>query len=308
MLEKPLVSVIMNCFNGEAYLAEAIESVLAQTYENWEIILWDNQSTDSSPQIVKNYSDKRITYLRSNQFTSLGEARNEAIKVSRGELIAFLDVDDIWLPKKLELQVPLFNKSKVGIAICDTVFFNKRGDFKQLYKTDKPVTGNVFKELLRAYYISLETVIIRRSSLEKLTYWFDNRFSMIEEMDLLIRLSAICELAYVDEPLAKWRMHEKSWPFEKRSKFPLERRQLIETYSQIFPNFRTECAQEIAALERTIALEESIVHFEKKEMFMGRRKIKPFLFSNGKFTAFYILSYLPHKRFMGILKRRGLVV
>src|SRR5262245_45505527 len=100
----PLVSVIVNCFNGEEYLQEAIESVYAQTYNNWEIVLWDNASSDSSATIARTF-DGRLRYFRSEQHCSLGAAREKALNQTRGDLIAFLDTDDSWLPDKLERQV-----------------------------------------------------------------------------------------------------------------------------------------------------------------------------------------------------------
>ena len=110
----PLVSIIMNCHNGEKYLNEAICSVLSQTYENWELIFWDNQSTDKSSVIVQKYKDTRIQYFYAETYTRLGEARNHAIKKSQGEFIAFLDCDDLWMSTKLEKQIPLFSDTRVG--------------------------------------------------------------------------------------------------------------------------------------------------------------------------------------------------
>ena len=92
----PLVSVIMNCFNGETYLADSINSILNQTYENFEVIFWDNHSIDKSAIIYKSFKDKRLKYYYAKKFTSLYEARNLAIKKSKGKLIAFLDTDDLW--------------------------------------------------------------------------------------------------------------------------------------------------------------------------------------------------------------------
>ena len=91
-----LVSIIMNCHNGEMYLSEAVESVLSQTYRNWELIFWDNQSNDRSSEIIKSCIDPRIYYHYAKEFTTLGEARNLAISKSQGKFIAFLDADDIW--------------------------------------------------------------------------------------------------------------------------------------------------------------------------------------------------------------------
>src|SRR5437868_4501867 len=101
----PLVSVIMNCLNGEQFLRDAIDSVIAQTYANWEIVFWDNASTDASASIAQSYHDDRIRYFRGDSTVPLGHARNLAIQKSRGTFIAFLDCDDLWLPTKLEKQL-----------------------------------------------------------------------------------------------------------------------------------------------------------------------------------------------------------
>lgn len=304
---EPLVSIIMNCFNGERYLREAIDSALAQTYKNIEIVLWDNCSTDKSAEIVKSYSDPRVKYFLADEFTSLGEARNRAIKKSHGDFVAFLDVDDIWFPIKLEKQIPLFKNSKIGIVISDTIFFNEKGDFKQLYKITKPPVGNVFAELLSSYCVSLETLVVRKSFLDQMAYWFDPRFSMIEEMDFLLRLSKISEMDFVDEPLAKWRMHNQSWTYEKRSQFPIERKQMIETYSSLFPNFKIEYEKSIKSILKLAALEESIVSFQKGNIKELRNKIEPFIWKDKKYFLLYLISFAPKSFMRSILVKRGLI-
>ena len=99
--KKPLVSIIINCYNGEKYLREAIDSIYSQTYVNWEIIFWDNCSTDRSAEIAKSF-DHRLRYYCTVDTTPLGAARNLAIKKTKGKYIAFLDCDDLYLPEKLE--------------------------------------------------------------------------------------------------------------------------------------------------------------------------------------------------------------
>src|SRR3972149_5927289 len=89
----PLVSVIMNCYNGARYLREALASVLVQTFTDWEIVFWDNQSADESAAIFKSYSDRRFRYFLAPEHTVLGRARNLAVEQARGEWIAFLDCD-----------------------------------------------------------------------------------------------------------------------------------------------------------------------------------------------------------------------
>ena len=98
-IKKPLVSIIMNCFNGEKFLKKSLQSVLVQTFKNWELIFFDNRSTDKSLKIVKNFNDKRIKIVKSKKNLKLYHARNEAIKISRGKFIAFIDCDDWWKKK-----------------------------------------------------------------------------------------------------------------------------------------------------------------------------------------------------------------
>ena len=100
MPKEPLVSIIMNCYNGEKYLREALNSVIEQTFQNWELIFWDNQSSDRSAFVFKRYDEKRFKYFYSPKHTLLYEARNYAIEKASGEFYAFLDVDDWWDTKK----------------------------------------------------------------------------------------------------------------------------------------------------------------------------------------------------------------
>ena len=98
----PKISIIMNCHNGEKYLSQSIKSILNQTYSNWELIFFNNKSTDNSSSIVKNIKDKRIRYFESKNFLKLYDARNKAINYANGKFIAFLDTDDLWAKNKLK--------------------------------------------------------------------------------------------------------------------------------------------------------------------------------------------------------------
>ena len=109
---EPLVSIIMNCHNGEKYLKQSIKSILDQSYSNWELIFWDNDSTDNSKTIVCSFSDKRIKYFKSENFNKLYESRNLAIKKANGEYISFLDTDDMWDKNKIEKQIDFFKKNQ----------------------------------------------------------------------------------------------------------------------------------------------------------------------------------------------------
>ena len=136
MTEKPLVSVIINCYNGEKYLREAIDSVIAQTYENWELVFWDNQSTDSTCSIVESYKDPRIHYFYAPKHTPLGEARNLAVEKANGEYINFLDADDVWSANKLAEQVKLIDPVKVGVIFTPLCIILEKEQklYKKMYR------------------------------------------------------------------------------------------------------------------------------------------------------------------------------
>ncbi|SVE39733.1 uncharacterized protein METZ01_LOCUS492587, partial [marine metagenome] len=163
--KEPLVSVIMNCFNGEEFLREAIDSVYAQTYRNWEIIFWDNASTDRSAEIAQSY-DEKLIYYRSKKTEILGEARANATKEAKGKYIAFLDSDDIWLEDKLEKQISMFHESQdqVGFVYCRTkVFFDDETKEEYVYKASEMLPeGYIFTELAKQNFVVFSSAMVDR--------------------------------------------------------------------------------------------------------------------------------------------------
>jgi glycosyltransferase involved in cell wall biosynthesis len=209
---QPLVSILMNCYNGEKYLREAIDSVYAQTYENWEIIFWDNASTDNSEKIAQSYGSK-LRYFKGSKTITLGAARNKAIEQCNGDLIAFLDVDDFWLPNKLMAQIRMFiNYDDVGIVIGNVIERRVNyGDKIKYSKKSLPPEGFVYNELLKDYYINIATVVIKVDVLDLMEYVFDTRYNMIEEFDLFLRMAFITKIKYVDEIVAVYRIHSNNF-------------------------------------------------------------------------------------------------
>ena len=208
---QPLVSVIMNCFNGEKYLRDAIDSVISQTYKNWEIIFWDNQSNDKSAKIFKDYKDDRLKYyLAASHIEILYKARNYALKKANGEFIAFLDVDDWWLPEKLEKQIPLFDDPEVGLVYGNVWLFFEKKNKKKIYKKGNLPTGKILNELLNDYVIGSPTYVIRKKSLESLKYYFNDNFNIIGDFDINIRLSANWKVQCVQSAVALVTRHDKN--------------------------------------------------------------------------------------------------
>lgn len=226
MKKSPTVSIIINTYNGEEYIGQAIDSALNQSYFDFEIIIWDNNSTDNTYNIVKSYSDSRIRYYKSKSHVSLGAARNLAISVSRGTYIAFLDDDDIWSQQKLEIQLRFFENKKVGMVISNSYFIDESNRvIGQLYeKKFKVPQGMVRKKLLENYYVSMETLMIRKSYLDFLSYNFDSQYNIIEEFDLVVRLSKHCELRYAPKHLSSWRVRANSMTWKHPNLFSLEKR------------------------------------------------------------------------------------
>jgi glycosyltransferase involved in cell wall biosynthesis len=208
MSEEPLVSILMNCYNGEKFLREAIESVLAQTYLNWELIFWDNQSTDQSADIFKSYDDKRLKYFYASKHTLLYEARNLAIEKSQGGYLAFLDVDDYWDSTKLEKQMLVFSKNtEVAIVYSNFSFKNEiKNTFKELNNKKLP-EGMILDKLLRKNFMGLVTVLLNRGFFDEHEKFFDSRLHIIGDYDMAIKISAKWKVCCVQQPLATYRWH-----------------------------------------------------------------------------------------------------
>ena len=215
---QPLVSIIMNCYNGENFLHESIKSVLSQTYENWELIFWDNRSNDKSAEIFKSYDDKRFKYYYALKHTLLSEARNEAIKRSSGEFIAFLDIDDFWQKDKLELQVPFFKNSSVGVVYGNFFVINEKLNTKKISLKRKKPKGFILDELLENYCTTLVTLVIRKSFLDNYQPAFDKSFHIMGDFDLIIRMSIKYQFDYVEKPIASYRIHKNNESLLNRSR------------------------------------------------------------------------------------------
>jgi len=164
----PLVTIIINIRNGAEYLREALDSVLSQTFRDWEAVIWDDCSTDDSSEVVRGYTDRRIRYFLSPEETHLGRARNNAICQATGRWLAFLDQDDIWTPDKLEKQMALV-QDDVGIIYGRTVMFDRSclalRDYDYFHEFMPLPEGDIFTELFRhACFIAMSSAVLRRSA------------------------------------------------------------------------------------------------------------------------------------------------
>ena len=247
----PLVSVIINAYNGERYLRETIESVYAQTLQDFEIVLFDDASTDATPEIARSF-DGRLRYFSCERPVSLGEARNRALDQALGKYLSFLDQDDLFLPKKLERQVAAF-QGNVGLVFSNCYILWENFGRETLRYKSRPVDGDAFRALLRGYYLSINTVMIRRNALPmEREWWFPSSFMMCEETDLFLRLAYAYPIAYVDEPLAKYRVHGGNFSILHREHLSSEQNRMIERLGEAIPDFFSRYAVEISSLRHEI--------------------------------------------------------
>ena len=205
MNNAPLVSIIVNCFNGEKYLSEAINSILSQTYNYWEVIFWDNKSTDRSSYIFKRYKDNRLRYYLSEKHSNLSQARVCAIEKSKGDLISFLDVDDYWDENFLKEQVSLFNDINVKFSCSNFFIVDDKRKTRRVFRRYMP-QGNVVDALLCEHFVGILTLMIRRDA-----YFyvggFDSNYHIIGDFDLVMKLARYGVLASNNRPLAYHRKH-----------------------------------------------------------------------------------------------------
>lgn len=210
----PAVSVIVNLFNGRATLAETLNSVLAQTFTDWELIVWDDASTDGGGEVVRQYSDPRLRYVRSPAHVSLGEARRAAVALATGEWIAFLDQDDLWLPDKLELQLARAAECPdAALLYGRTVRFYPSGgerDYDQAHEYLALPEGDIFRELFAAgCFIAMTSAMFRRSAIEAVG-GIPESIRIIPDYWLYTAVAQRFPAAAVQTVVCRYRMHGNS--------------------------------------------------------------------------------------------------
>lgn len=205
---QPLVSIIMNCYNGERFLKEAIDSVYMQTYSNWEIVFWDNASNDNSGEIAKSY-DQRLKYSRSEVTTPLGEARNLAMKKATGKYIAFLDCDDLYFPDKLEKQVSIMEQSKYPMSYGSALYINETGDIIRNFLV-KYKSGYIFGDLLKRYEINMQSVMILGSLLKSEKINFQTNLQYCPDHNLFMEIASRVPVAVIQDIIVKYRVASNS--------------------------------------------------------------------------------------------------
>jgi glycosyltransferase involved in cell wall biosynthesis len=218
--QEPVISVVIPTWNRAQFIAPTIDSVLRQTYAQYEVIVVDDGSTDNTAEILAAYRDKIIYILKQNGGVS--SARNAGIQAARGRYIAFVDDDDLWLPDKLSLQAQLMEQNPaLGLVYCGAVKIRKDGTRIGEARPEK--RGAIFKELVCSNHIagSASAAMVRRDVFSRSGY-FDEQLSPCADWDCWIRIAQHHDVDYVDAPLVHLTIHDsmqKNIPAMERDTF-----------------------------------------------------------------------------------------
>jgi len=208
----PQITVLMPVYNGEKYLEEAVESILAQTFEDFEFLIFDDGSTDGTLDILERYPDKRIQLIKNQGNLGIAANLNRGIVQARGKYIARMDADDISLPRRFEEQFK-FMEANPGIVVCGTWI-------EFIGRTVTWVENNILKnssdsEEIRCRFLfncvlTHPSVIMRKDVLHQEGYLYDEKVNRAEDYDMWVRISKKYNLSNLETVLLKYRVHEES--------------------------------------------------------------------------------------------------
>jgi glycosyltransferase involved in cell wall biosynthesis len=191
-----IISVVIPTYNRPEYLKKAIETVLAQTYKNIEIVIVDDTSYVDNRKIVDSFNDDRILYFKNKKNMGAPFSRNKGIKEAKGEYVAFLDDDDEWKPEKLVKQLKEFSDENVGLVVCYSL--DKRFGMTRVSKPKEKVS---FTDLLKSFNLSsTSSYVVLKKAIEKVGF-FDEKLPSAQEYDLAIRIAKYFEVRTVQEVL-----------------------------------------------------------------------------------------------------------
>jgi len=210
----PLVSVIVPTYNHAQFIAGAIESVLNQSYANWELIIIDNYSTDNTEAIVNSYlsGNRRIRYEKFSNGGVIARSRNHGIKITKGSHVAFLDSDDVWHRQKLEKQLPHFEMPKIiGVAsnaalVADTPYYRKTNSVR----SKRGYVDYKYRDILNYNHIVTSSLIVRREVLNRAGLFDEDKtFSCIEDWELWLRMARYGSFRVLESPLLTYFVSRK---------------------------------------------------------------------------------------------------
>lgn len=221
-----LVSVVIPVYNAAEHLKETLESIFSQTFTNLEVVAVDDGSADDSVAILRSYGDRVVLVEQENQGPAA--ARNQGVKHARGEWIAFLDADDLWVPGKLEAQLASMNGCEWSYT--DSIFMGGANDQKRDSELNDKPSGDVFEALICGNFIGTSSLMIKRAVFLEFD-GFDQQLRSIQDWDLWMRIASRYPVAYLGEPMVKYRVHSSSTSRSTRKTLPNHLRVINKVFS-----------------------------------------------------------------------------
>lgn len=285
------VSIIMNCYNSDRFLKEAIDSVYAQTFKDWELIFWDNASTDRSAEIAKSY-DSQLKYYLAEETTPLGEARNLAMKKAQGKYIAFLDCDDMYLPEKLEQQVKLMDEGDYALCYGSAIIIDEAGkDIRR--DTVISDSGNVFSNLLHRYEINMQSVMIRRSILSAEALDFDTGMKYCPDYNLFMEIASRYPLGVIKDYLVKYRVVSDSLSKKTVDIASAEIRYSLDRILEKDKSLETEYGSSVEAAYNKLHYYDAISALHNNNKGEAINCLRPVVFSRMEYFLIYLMLIFP---------------
>lgn len=198
------VSIIIPTYNRADVIANSIQSILDQTYKQYELLIVDDGSTDDTASVIESLYNERIRYIKLPENKGVAAARNEGIRQAKYDYIAFQDSDDYWHKDKLEKQMDFLTKHpEIALLYCPYECQKNDGSVIIVPNNDIPLSekqGNIYEYMLRRNTIGTPSVLLRKEALDKSGY-FNETLTCLEDWELFLRISKHCEIAFLDEVL-----------------------------------------------------------------------------------------------------------
>lgn len=295
MRNRPLVSVITPAFNAAETIAETIESVLAQTYCNWEMLIVDDGSTDGTRDIVSMFStrDSRIRPVCLDLNTGTpGRAKNAALPAARGDFLAFLDADDRWIAEKLELQLNSMQAESADLSYTGGWFIdadsNCLGRFEPRYGS-----GWLFDRLLGQYEINNQSVLIRRQVIDSLDMPYFNPALMIgEDCDFFMRIARNARAVGIPAPMVFYRVHGGSIS-AKRLSHAHEGLEEVLRWVKEDPELTERCVRGIKKAEAKVRFYKAKASMALGDKKKARELMWPAVAVDWRYTVLTVATYFP---------------
>jgi len=285
----PTVSVVIPTYNFGRYLPEAIESILQQTYRDFEIIVIDDGSTDDTKNIIQKYLPS-VRYVRQEN-GGPSKARNTGIMMSKGKYIAFLDADDIWLPTKLEKQIAHFQRNpECYFVFTENCSFDDNGIYlEKMGKQEKLMKGNLLENIFLKSSVATPTVMVKSEVFESVGL-FDESLRVAQDDNMWLRIVGSFKAGLLDEVLVKVRRSRKK---EEFCIWVIKHLQLIE---EKYPNLKSQLRRAIPYKYSLAYLDWGYYYFEKMELERARALFKQALQYNKlnlRALLYWLAALLP---------------